>query len=155
MLSPKGEIDVFLRAVGHTPAEGNPASVEVLKVLATTFERDVVDTGDGRKSTYWSFYSAGTEFVWRQQTLLSISLFTQGDESAGYDPYPRRLFDAFGNDAGRREIEQIFGAPEETGVWEKEWILYRDQNGTELHFEFDENDRLWSVGVTMKGWQDF
>lgn len=43
-MNPRSEIEVFLRSTDLSPAEGNPASVEVLKVLATKFERDFLNT---------------------------------------------------------------------------------------------------------------
>lgn len=152
---PHGEIYTFIEAVGHSPREGKTASLDILKLLTIDFESETMDLGDGQPSTYWSFYEAGAVLTWKRQILLSTELYVQGDPDNGFNPYPRRLFESFGNDATRAEIEARLGVPDTTGQWNGEWIRYDNVNETELRFEFDENNRLWSVGVTMKGWQDF
>ena len=155
MLAPRGDIDVFVRAVGHSPSEGNPASAEVLSLLPSLFKVQDLEDEYGDDSAYWIFHEFGAIFLWGNHVLISVTLFVQGSMEEDCGPYPRRLFEAFGNDVTRQEVEKKLGVPDSSGVWNGEWICYDNVNETELRFEFDENDRLWSVGVTMKGWENF
>lgn len=139
-----GEIDTFLAAVGHSPAEGNPASIDILGLLSTNVDKQTFDS-----ETYWSFFDVGAELLWRDQVLISSCVFTQGDPDNGYDPYPRSLFTEFSNRATPAQVQAVLGAPDATGP---EWIRYDDIHGAGLHLQFDA-DRLWSVTALAASWR--
>ncbi len=71
-MNPRSEIEVFLRSTDLSQAEGNTASVEVLKVLATKFERDFLNTSMGTSPPI-GFSAAQAQRRRRKRRVRSLS----------------------------------------------------------------------------------
>jgi len=73
--------------------------------------------GAGSTESYWSYYNMGLELLWRNNILVSLSIFLQDDGSyeEPYIPFPQQLIASLPNEATIDELVSIFGQPESEG----------------------------------------
>ena len=148
MTSMSGTIEKFWAIIGRSPATDEARFEPFMDHLDDQPEATPFDRGDGRQSTYWSFYAGGVELMWSDKVLMSAVIYLQADADEGYQAYSSRLFGEFDNLATMDEVIEALGEPDTRGQWKGPWIRYDHLGPGQLRFEFDEAGRAVTVSLS-------
>ncbi|MDA2808400.1 hypothetical protein [Nocardiopsis suaedae] len=146
MTTVTGEAALLLDVLGHR--KGDRRILDAIALLGPQTEREDFDF-DGEKSTYLIFKPAGTDLLFENDVLVSITVRTHHDDhDPDYAPYPRpkALIDGLPPTATRAETAALLGPPERTGP---NFDRY-EANKRYLHFEFEPNGRISKLSALLE-----
>jgi hypothetical protein len=146
MTTVTGEIAVLLGVLGHR--QGDSRILEAIILVGPDMAVEEFNF-DGEKLTYFTFRSAGTDLIFENDVVVSVTVRTQPDsqdETYGLYPRPAALVDGLSPIATRAEVAALLGAPERVGP---NFDRY-EANERFLHFEFDSKSRVAKVSALLE-----
>jgi hypothetical protein len=146
MATVTGELAVLLGVLGLRKGDGR--ILDAIALVGPTMEVEEFDWDDER-STYYVFRPAGTELLFENEVLVSVTVRTQPDaqdETYGRYPRPDNLLTGLSPTATRAETAALLGKPERTGPSFDRYEV----NGHYLHVEFDATGRAARLSALLE-----
>lgn len=141
-----GEVALMLDALGCRQGDGR--ILDVITLVGPGLEIETFEV-DGERSTYFTFRSAGTDLIFEDDILVSVTVWTREDGRAGNQgvyPRPAALVDGLPLAALRTEVTALLGVPERVGA---HFDRFAEDRGY-LHVEFDGDGRVTRISTLLE-----
>ena len=132
-------VDIFLDCLGKK--QGNSLILDALSTIACDFYIDTYEIA-GEKRESWSFFSRGTDFSFKNDTLVAFFFYTKEKGKFSKFPFLDELISGLTYQSSPEDIINILGNLEKKGKSSNGNYVRFKYDDKYIHFEFDENNKL-------------
>ena len=132
-------INTFLDCLGKKT--GNSLILDALSTIACDFYIDTYEIA-GEKRESWSFFSRGTDFSFKNDTLVAFFFYTKEKGKFSKFPFLDKLISGLTYQSSPEDIINILGNLEKKGKSSNGNYVRFKYDDKYIHFEFDENNKL-------------